>query len=73
MTARWQWGGLFIPPVPDDAPLPTCDPNQPDATSPWPHDYEEIGEEYGSLADGGSYTVFRCRRCRRKAFAPLPD
>lgn len=53
--------------------LPTCDPDKPNGTSPWPHDYEEIGEEYDSLANGGSYVVLRCRRCKRKAYHPMAD
>jgi hypothetical protein len=53
--------------------LPTCDPTQPNATSPWPHDYEVIDEEYGSLGEGGSYFVLRCRRCRRWAYEPMAD
>jgi hypothetical protein len=53
-----------------------CDPGLPDAQSPVPHDYEDLNDdEYGSLADGGSYRRLRCRRpwCRRPAYDPLPD
>jgi hypothetical protein len=53
--------------------LPTCDPDQPDASSPWPHDYEEVDTEYGSLGGGGSYDVLRCKRCERRAFRPIAD
>jgi len=52
---------------------PPCDPGMPSALSPVPHDYEPAGEEYGSLAGGGSYERMRCRVCHRIAFAPLPD
>jgi hypothetical protein len=50
-----------------------CDPAKPNAESPVPHDYEVIGEEYGSLASGGSYEVLECRVCGRVAYSPLPD
>lgn len=53
--------------------LPMCDPAQPNSASPWPHDYEDVGEEYGSLAEGGSYTILQCRRCDRRAYRQLPD
>lgn len=51
----------------------TCDPALPDSASPMPHDYEYVGDEYGALADGGSYEEYRCRRCGRHAYSPLPD
>ncbi len=54
-------------------PLPTCDPTKPTALSPWPHDYEEIGEEHASLAQGGSYVILRCRRCGRRSYRPMAD
>lgn len=38
-----------------------------------PHDYEVVGEEYGSLGSGGSYEVYKCRRCGRVAYSQLPD
>ena len=50
-----------------------CDPTQPSALSPVPHDYEAAGEDYGSLADGGSYERLRCRNCERIAYSQLPD
>lgn len=58
------------PPVP---PATMCDPDKPNATSPWLHDYEVVGEEFGSLAEGGSYEVLECRRCERKAYRPMAD
>jgi hypothetical protein len=50
-----------------------CDPAQPSALSPAPHDYEAAGDDYGSLADGGSYERLRCRKCGRIAYSQLPD
>jgi hypothetical protein len=50
-----------------------CDPALPSAESPVPHDYDEADEEYGSLADGGSYRRLRCSVCHRVAYSPLPD
>lgn len=50
-----------------------CDPAKPSNLSPAPHDYKEIGEEYGSLAAGGSYEILECRVCGRIAYSPLPD
>ena len=50
-----------------------CDPTKPSDESPIPHAYDEIGEEYGSLADGGSYTVLQCAVCGRVAYSQLPD
>jgi hypothetical protein len=50
-----------------------CDPGQPSVLSPVPHDYEIIGTEYGSLAEGGSYEQLRCRACERIAYRQLPD
>ena len=52
---------------------PQCDPAQPSAFSPVPHDYEAAGEDYGSLADGGSYERLCCRSCGRIAYSQLPD
>ena len=51
----------------------TCDRRKPSAWSPVPHDYEEIDEEYGGLADGGSYYVLKCKSCSRVAYSPMPD
>lgn len=50
-----------------------CDPEKESRLSPVPHDYELIDEEYGSLADGGSYDVLKCRRCGRVAYSQMPD
>lgn len=50
-----------------------CDPTKPSGRSPVRHDYEVVGDDYGSLADGGSYEQLRCRRCGRIAFSPLAD
>ena len=54
-------------------PEPTCDPAVGNAFSKIPHQYEHVDEEYGSLADGGSFDVLRCRVCGRQAYAQLPD
>jgi hypothetical protein len=54
-------------------PDPRCDPALPSAQSPVPHHYENDGDEYGSLADGGSYQRLRCTECHRIAYDPLPD
>jgi hypothetical protein len=51
----------------------TCDPKSPSDQSPVPHDYEEVGEEYGSLGDGGSYTILKCRVCGRRAYSAMAD
>lgn len=51
----------------------TCDPKKTSRQSPEPHDYEVIGEEYGSLADGGSYEILKCKACGRIAYSQLPD
>jgi hypothetical protein len=52
---------------------PFCDPTKPTSESPAPHDYETVGEEYGSLASGGSYDVLKCQNCGRVAYSPMPD
>lgn len=49
-----------------------CDPTRPNAPKN-EHDYEYIDDEYDSLANGGSYAVYRCRVCGRVAYSPLPD
>jgi hypothetical protein len=51
----------------------TCDPTKPDFFSPVPHDYVEVGAEYGSLAQGGSYDILECKVCGRRAYSPMPD
>jgi hypothetical protein len=37
------------------------------------HDWEHIDEEYGSLGDGGSYDVYRCRGCGKRSYSPMAD
>lgn len=32
-----------------------------------------VDDEYGSLADGGSYERFTCDTCGRVHYSPLPD
>lgn len=49
-----------------------CDPTRPNGEGNQ-HDYEYLDDEHGSLADGGSYEHYRCRRCGRHAYSPLPD
>jgi len=34
---------------------------------------EYVEDEYGSLADGGSYEVHRCTACDKLIYVPLPD
>lgn len=50
-----------------------CDPKLESRLSPAPHDYEVVGEEYGSLGDGGSYEKLKCKVCDRIAYSMLPD
>lgn len=64
-------------------PLARCDPTKRDRPTPTygraadfapvPHSYELVGEEYGSLAEGGDYEVYRCRVCGRTAYSPMAD
>jgi hypothetical protein len=54
-------------------PKKRCDPALPSAESPVPHRYHPDGDDYGSLADGGSYRRLRCAECHRIAYEPLPD
>lgn len=37
------------------------------------HDYEYVDDEYGSLADGGSYEMHDCSKCGHRIYVPLPD
>ncbi len=37
------------------------------------HEYEYLDDEYGALADGGSYEVYICTKCGRKSYSPLAD
>lgn len=51
----------------------TCDKTKPNNLSSVPHDYENVGEEYGSLGDGGSYDVLKCKVCGRIAYSMMAD
>lgn len=37
------------------------------------HDYVYVDDEYGSLADGGSYEIYDCSICGQRLYSPLPD
>lgn len=37
------------------------------------HDWKYYDNEYGSLADGGSYEIYKCTRCPARTYVPLPD
>ena len=37
------------------------------------HEWEQEADEYGSLASGGSYEVYRCRVCGKVSYSQLPD
>jgi hypothetical protein len=37
------------------------------------HDWEQVGEEYGSLGSGGSYDVYRCRDCGKRSYSEMAD
>lgn len=50
-----------------------CDRAKESRLSPVPHDYEETDQDYGSLADGGSYDVLKCRACGRIAYSQMAD
>jgi len=52
---------------------PVCDPALPNGPGRVPHDYAYVQDEYGSLASGGDFEEYRCRRCGRYAYVPLPD
>jgi hypothetical protein len=40
----------------------------------WQHpESDYLGDEEGSLSDGGSYEIYRCRICGLKYYVPLPD
>lgn len=32
-----------------------------------------VRDDYGSLADGGSYEVYDCARCGKRLYVMLPD
>ena len=37
------------------------------------HDWEQQADEYGSLASGGSYEVYRCRVCGERSYSQMAD
>ena len=37
------------------------------------HDWKYEDDEYGSLASGGSYEIYRCTKCGKKNYVQLPD
>jgi hypothetical protein len=37
------------------------------------HDWKYEDDEYGSLASGGSYEVYRCSVCGKRSYSQLPD
>ncbi len=37
------------------------------------HTWEYLEDEYGSLADGGSYEVYECTTCHKRKYVQLPD
>ena len=40
----------------------------------WNHpESDYVGEEPGSLSDGGSYDIYQCRICGLKYYVTLPD
>jgi hypothetical protein len=41
--------------------------------APCEHVWVYHDDEYGSLADGGSYAVYRCGKCGQFDYSPLPD
>lgn len=53
--------------------LPECEIRTPDGQGRQDHDYVYLRDEYGSLAEGGSYKVYRCNHCGRQYWVPLPD
>ena len=53
--------------------VPGCDPTKESRLSPVPHSYNSIGQEDGSLSDGGSYDILRCENCGRVAYSPIAD
>lgn len=51
-----------------ERPMPKGDPGR------WNHpESDYLGDEEGSLADGGSYEIYRCRVCNLKYYVQLPD
>jgi hypothetical protein len=37
------------------------------------HDWVQLDDEYGSLAQGGSYEVWECSVCGQRRYVQLPD
>jgi hypothetical protein len=37
------------------------------------HVWKYEDDEYGSLAGGGSYAIYRCKKCGKRDYVPLPD
>jgi hypothetical protein len=37
------------------------------------HDWEHVGEEYDSLANGGSYDIYKCRKCGHRDYSMIAD
>jgi hypothetical protein len=50
-----------------------CDRSKESRLSPVPHSYISIGQEDGSLSDGGSYEKLKCTSCGRIAYSPMAD
>lgn len=40
---------------------------------PCEHVWVYHSDDYGSLASGGSYAVYKCGRCGHFDYSPLPD
>jgi ribosomal protein L37E len=37
------------------------------------HTWVYVDDEYGSLADGGSYEIYDCSTCGKRKYVQLPD
>lgn len=37
------------------------------------HDWKDIGEEIGSLGEGGCYDIYQCRLCGKIEYSEVPD
>lgn len=49
-------------------------PNPPVKGERWQHpDAKCVAEDYGSLADGGSYEKYQCPHCGNQFWVELPD
>ena len=66
------WTAPDIATVLRDA-VPRCDPAKESRLSPVPHSYTSVGQEDGSLSDGGSYDILKCTSCGRVAYVPIAD